>query len=54
MSDTDTTCDSEVDIVDNIAVFDKNWRFLCVADVEADHVRRRLDKLIRQGNISKD
>ena len=54
MSDTDTTCDSEVDIVDNIAEFDENWRFLCVADVEADPVCRRLDKLIRNGNISKD
>ena len=30
--------DSEVDIVDNIAEFDKNWRLLCVADVEADPV----------------
>ena len=46
--------DSEVDIVDNIAQFDKNWRLLCVADVEADPVCRRLDKLIRNGSISKD
>ena len=54
MSDTDTICDSEVDIVNNIAEFDENWRFLCVADVKADPVYRRLDKLIRDGNISKD
>ena len=54
MSDTDTICDSEVDFVDNIAEFDKNWRFLCVADVEADPVCRRLYKLIRNRNISKD
>ena len=47
-------CDSEVDIVDNIAELDKNWRFLCVADVEADPVCRRLGKLISNGNISKD
>ena len=46
--------DSEVDIVDNIAEFDKNWRLLCVADVEADPVCRRLDKLIRNWNIAKD
>ena len=49
-----TMRDSEVDIVDNIAQFDKNWRLLCVADVEADPVCRRLDKLIRNGSISKD
>ena len=36
MSNTDTMCDSEVDIVDNIAEFDQNWRFLWVADDEAD------------------
>ena len=54
MSDTDTICDSEVDIADSIAEFDENWRFLCVADVEADPVCRRLDKLIRNGSISKD
>ena len=48
MSDTDTICDSEVDIVDNIAKFDENWTFLCVADVEADPVCRQLDKLIRK------
>ena len=40
--------------MDNITEFDKNWRFLCAADVEADPVCRRLDKLIRNGNISKD
>ena len=54
MSDTDTICDSEVDIADSIAEFDENWRFLCVADVEADPVCRRLDKLIRNRNIAKD
>ena len=54
MSDTDTICDSEVDIADSIAEFDENWRFLCVADVEADPVCRRLDKLNGNGNISKD
>ena len=31
MSDTDTICDSEVNIVDKIAEFEENWRFLCVA-----------------------
>ena len=36
MSNTDTMCDSEVDIVDNIAECDQNWRFLWVADDEAD------------------
>ena len=36
MSNTDTMCDSEVDIVDNIAEFDQNWKFLWVADDEAD------------------
>ena len=54
LSDTDTICNSEVDIVDNIVECDKNWRFLCVADVDTDPVCRRLDKLIRNGNISKD
>ena len=54
LSDTDTICNSEVDIVDNIVEFDKNWRLLCVADVDTDPVCRRLDKLIRNGNISKD
>ena len=54
MSDTDTISGSEVDIVDNIAEFDENWRFLFVAEVKADPVCRRLDKLIRNGNISKD
>ena len=54
MSDTDTISGSEVDIVDNIAEFDENWRFLFVAEVKADLVCRRLDKLIRNGNISKD
>ena len=54
MSDTDTICESEVDIVDNIAKFGENWRFLCVADVGTDPVCRRLDKLIKNGNISKD
>ena len=54
MSDTDTICDSEVDIVDNIAEFDENWRLLCVADVQADSVWRRLDNLTRNGDISKD
>ena len=54
MSDNDSISGSEVDIVDNIAEFDENWRFLCVAEVEADPVCRRLDKLIRNGNISKD
>ena len=49
MSDTDTICDSQVDIVDNIAKFDENWRFLCVADVETGPVCRRFDKLIRNG-----
>ena len=53
MSDADTMCDFEVDIVDNIAEFYENWRFLCVADVKADPVCRRLDKLIRNGKISK-
>ena len=53
MSDADTICDSEVDIVDNMAKFYEYWRFLCVADLEADPVCRRLDKLIRNGNISK-
>ena len=48
MSDTDTICDSEIDIVDNIAEFGENWTFLCVADVEADPVCRRLDKLVRK------
>ena len=52
MSDTDTICDSEVDIVYNMAEFDDSWRFLCVADVEADPVCRRLDKLIRDTEIS--
>ena len=51
MSDTDTICNSEVDIVDNIAQFDKNWRFLCVAHVNTDPVCRRLDELIRNKNI---
>ena len=37
-----------------IAKFDNNWMFLCVVDVEADPVDRRLDKLIRNGNISED
>ena len=36
MSNTDTMCDSEVDIVDNIAEFHQNRRFLWVADDEAD------------------
>ena len=54
MSDTDAICDSEVDIMDNIAEFDENRRFLCAVDVEADPICRRLDKLIRDGNISKD
>ena len=54
MSNTDTIGDSKVDIVDNIARFDKSWRFLWVADGEANPVCRRLDKLIRNGNISKD
>ena len=53
-SDADTISDSEVDIVDNIAELEENWRFLSVADVEADSVCRRLDKLLRNGNISKD
>ena len=44
MSDTDTICDSELDVVE----------FLYVADDETDPVCRRLDKLIRNGNISKD
>ena len=44
MSDTDTICDSELDIVE----------FLYVADDETDPVCRRLDKLIRNGNISTD
>ena len=47
INDSDTIYDPEVDIVDNTAKFDENWRFLCVADVEADPVYRRLDKLIR-------
>ena len=54
MSDTDTISGSEIDIVDNIAEFDENWRFLFVAEVEADPVCRQLDKLIRNGNISKN
>ena len=53
MNDSDTIYDPEVDIVDNTAKFDKNWRFLCVADVQADPVCRRLDKLIRNRNILK-
>ena len=53
MSDADTMCDFEVDIVDKIAEFYENWRFLRVADVKADPVCRRLDKLIRNGKISK-
>ena len=31
VSDTDTICDSEVNIVDKRAEFEENWRFLCVA-----------------------
>ena len=55
ISDTDSICDSEVDdVVDNRAKFDENWRFLCVSDVDANPVCRRLDKVIRNGNISKD
>ena len=53
MSDADTMCDFEDDIVDNIAEFYENWRFLRVADVKANPVCRRLDKLIRNGKISK-
>ena len=53
MSDADIMCDFEVDIVDKIAEFYENWRFLRVADVKADPVCRRLDKLIRNGKISK-
>ena len=53
MSDTDTISGSEVDIVDNIAEFDENWRFLFVAEVKADLVCRRLDKLIRNGKSQK-
>ena len=48
-----TMYDSDVS-VDHINNFDENWRFLCVADVEADPVCRRLDKLIRDGEISKE
>ena len=54
ISDTDTICDSEVDDVVNRAKFNENWRFLCVSDVDANPVCRRLDKLIRNTNISKD
>ena len=54
VSDTNTICDSEVDIVDDIDDFYKNWTFFCVADVEADAVCKQLDKLIRNRNISKD
>ena len=54
MSDTDTICDSELDIVDDIAKFDKKQGYLYVADDETDPVCRRLDKLTRNGNISKD
>ena len=54
MSDNDTISGSEVDIVDIIAESDENWRFLSVGEVEADPVCRRLDQLIRNGNISKD
>ena len=53
MSDADTMCDFEDDIVDNIAEIYENWRFLRVADVKANPVCRRLDKLIRNGKISK-
>ena len=53
MSDTDTISGSEVDIVDNIAEFDENWRFLFVAEVKADLVCIRLDKLIRNGKSQK-
>ena len=54
MSDFNTICDSEVGIVDSMAEFDKNWRFSCAGDVEADPVRGWLHKLIRNRNISKD
>ena len=40
-------CDSDDEVVDNASQFDENWRFLCAADVEANPVCRRLDKLIR-------
>ena len=53
MSDADTMRDFEDDIVDNIAEIYENWRFLRVADVKANPVCRRLDKLIRNGKISK-
>ena len=45
---------SEVDDVVNRAKFNENWRILCVSDVDANPVCRRLDKLIRNANISKD
>ena len=40
--------------MDNTAKLDKNWRFLCVANLEADPACRLLDKLISNENISKD
>ncbi|XP_066920118.1 uncharacterized protein [Clytia hemisphaerica] len=52
-SDSGTICDSEAEIIEP-SDFDENWRYLCIADVEADPVCKRLDKLIRDGWISKD
>lgn len=53
-SESETVCDSEVDVIADANEFDESWRFLAMTDVEADPVCRRLDKLIRDGQIPKD
>ena len=54
MSDTEKICDSDVEVGDIASQFDENWRFLCVAVIEPNPVCRCLDKLMRDGYISKD
>lgn len=53
VSNTEAICDSDLEVVGNASQFDENQRFLCFADVEVDPVCRRLDKLVRDGYISK-
>ncbi|XP_066927834.1 uncharacterized protein [Clytia hemisphaerica] len=52
-SEPEVIYDSDVEIIDMYDI-DPNWRLLCIADVEADPVCKRLDKLIRDGHIRKD
>ena len=46
--------DSEVEVVDNVKNFDEDWRLIAISVQEADPVCRRLDRLIKTGQIPKD